>query len=269
MTRSRWILSVALMILAAGLAGITSRAAMASCYPMAGLRPAIIPASFRIAAVPSHHVRLSFIGHSSFEIETAEGIRAVTDFNGYVSPDRLPQIVTMNNYHDSHFTDFVPDGVKHALRGWNPEGGLARHNIKLRDLRVRNVPTNLADAGGGKFANGNSIFVFETAGLCIAHISHLHHVLSKDQVRDLGRVDIAFTAIDGMWTMSHDELFEILGQITPMLIIPMHYGSLGGVDAFIARAEKKWKIRHHAGSSITMSFRDLPRQTEVLFLQGY
>ncbi len=175
----------------------------------------------------------------------------------------------MNNAHDSHYTDFVPDGIKYVMRGWNPDGGMARHNVKLRDLRVRNVPTNLADMGGGKFANGNSIFVFESAGLCIAHISHLHHVLSKEQVRDLGRVDIAFAAIDGMWTMSHDELFEVLGQVKPMLVIPMHYGSLGGVDAFIARAEKLWRVRHHPKASIELSFRDLPRRTQILFLQGY
>jgi len=245
------------------------RMAVASCYPMAELHPKILPASFRIAAARSHHVRISFLGHSTFEIETAEGIRVVTDFNGYVSPDRLPQIVTMNNAHDSHYTDFVPSGIKYVLRGWDPDGGMARHNIKLRDLRVRNVPTNLIDIGNGKFANGNSIFVFESAGLCIAHISHLHHVLSQDQLRELGRVDIAFAAIDGMWTMSHDELFEVLDQVKPMLVIPMHYGSFGGVEAFIARAEKLWKIRRHSETSIEISFRDLPRQTQVLFLQGY
>ena len=257
------------MVLTTGLLYLAPRATLASCYPMAGLRPTIIPASFRVAAAPWHHVRITFIGHSSFEIETAEAVRVVTDFSGYVSPDRLPQIVTMNNAHGSHYTDFVPDRIKYVMRGWDPEGGIARHNVKLRDLRVRNVPTNLADMGGGKLANGNSIFVFESAGLCIAHISHLHHMLSKDQMRDLGRVDIAFAAIDGMWTMSHDELFEVMGQVKPMLVIPMHYGSLDGVDAFIARAEKQWKIRHHPSPSIELSFRDLPRRTQVLFLQGY
>ncbi|NQU72651.1 MAG: hypothetical protein HQ514_19035, partial [Rhodospirillales bacterium] len=72
-----------------------------------------------------------------------------------------------------------------------------------------------------------------------------------------------------MWTMSHDELFEVLGQVKPMLVIPMHYGSLGGVDAFVARAQKRWKVRRHPDASINISFRNLPRRTEVLFLQGY
>ena len=251
----------------------TPRWADASCYPMAqrapSIIPAIIPASFRLAAVPPHHLKIEFLGHSSFEISTPEGVRAVTDYNGYNQSPRLPQIVTMNNAHDTHYTDHVDQGIKYILRGWDPMGSIARHNIKLRDLRVRNVPTNLTDMGGGKFANGNSIFVFEAVGLCVAHISHLHHVLSADQLRDIGRIDIAFAAIDGMWTMSHQELFEVLDQVKPMLVIPMHYGSMGGVEAFVARARTLWPVRHHTGPSIEMTFRDLPRKTEVLFLQGY
>ena len=54
----------------------------------------------------------------------------------------------------------------------------------------------------------------------------------------------------------------------PMMIIPMHYGSMGGVEAFVAKAQSMWKVRRHEGSTIELSFRDLPRKTEVLFLQG-
>ncbi|MBV9201128.1 MAG: MBL fold metallo-hydrolase [Alphaproteobacteria bacterium] len=36
---------------------------------------------------------------------------------------------------------------------------------------------------GGTRYNGNSIFVFDTADLCIAHLSHLHHTLTPIWVR--------------------------------------------------------------------------------------
>ncbi len=240
----------------------------ATCYPVAGLSPRIVPARFDVAAVPAHHVRIDFVGHSSFEIESPEGVRIVTDYNGYHRPQRVPHIVTMNRAHDTHYTDFVEKDIRFVLRGWDPKGGMARHNMSLKDVRVRNIPTNIED-WGGRLVNNNSMFVIETVGLCIVHISHLHHVLSKDQLRDLGRVDIAFAPIDGMWTMSHQELFEVLEKMKPMLIIPMHFGSMGGVEAFVAKAGAMWKVRRHAGSSIELTFRDLPRKTEVLFLQGY
>lgn len=242
--------------------------AAASCYPMAWQRPSFVPAAFTPRAVPAHHLRISYVGHASFEVESPEGVRIVTDYNGYVRPPRQPHIVTMNNAHNTHFTDVVEEGIKYVMRGWDPAGGVARHNLKFRDVRVRNVPTNLSD-WSGRLRNGNSIFVIESVGMCVAHISHLHHVLSKEQLRELGRVDIAFAPIDGMWTMSHQELFEVLDQIKPMLIIPMHFGSLGGTEAFIARARPKWPVKRHTGTTIELTFRDLPRKTEVLFLQGY
>lgn len=246
---------------------VLPHAAFATCQPIAFAPPLLVPAAFtQTAAVPANHVRITFVGHASFLIETHEGVRALTDYNGYVTPSVLPDIVTMNNSHSSHYTDFVDPRIEYVLRGWDPAGGVARHNLSVKDLRVRNVPTNLRD-WGGKLSNGNSMFVFETADLCIVHISHLHHVLSKEQLADLGRIDIAFAPIDGSTTMSHDELFEVLEAIKPQLIIPMHF-SFGGVEAFIARAKERYPVKFHDSPTIEVSFASVPRKPEVLFLQG-
>jgi len=101
-------------------------------------------------------------------------------------------------------------------------------------MRVRNVPTNLSDITG-RMANGNSMFVFESADLCVVHISHLHHVLA---------------------------------QIRPKLIIPMHYGWFGAVEEFIEKAKALYPIRTHDSDTILFSQAKLPRRTEVLFLKG-
>ena len=89
-------------------------------------------------------MRLTFLGHASFLIETAGGATAVTDFNAYVGTPVVPDIVTMNNAHDTHYTSFVPPGVEHVLRGWNPEGGEAKHDVTHLDLRrVVPAPTGI------------------------------------------------------------------------------------------------------------------------------
>jgi L-ascorbate metabolism protein UlaG (beta-lactamase superfamily) len=257
-----------LLALAGAMAAAAAGQARATCQPVAGHAPAVVKASFAPAAVKPNFVRITFIGHASFEIESPEGVRVVTDYNAYLRAPRLPDIVTMNNAHDSHFTSLVDPAIPHVLRGWDPAGGIARHNVRLKDVHVRNVPTNLAEAGG-RWSNGNSMFAIEVVGLCVVHISHLHHVLSKEQLADLGRIDIALAPIDGMWTMSHQELFEVLDQIRPTLIIPMHYGSWQGTQAFVARAGAKWKVARHDGPTLEISARDLPSRTEVLFLQGH
>ena len=219
--------------------------------------------------VPRNHMKITFLGHATFEIETPEGARAQTDYNDYVQGGRVPHIVTMNNTHDSHFSYAPMKEIEHVLPGWDPDGGIAKHNLLFRDLRVRNVPTNLVDRGEGRLSNGNSMFVFEAAGLCAVHISHLHHYLSENQLRALGPIDIAFAPIDGMWTMSHDELFRVLGDIKARMIIPMHFGSMGSVETFVARAQNNWKVRKHPSNSITLSLRDMPQSPEVVFLEGH
>ncbi len=221
-----------------------------------------------IAAVPKGQVSISFFGHSSFLIETPDGATAVTDFNGLSSPNFVPDIVTMNNSHESHYTPTPDPRIKTVLRGWSIEPGkMARHDVRHKDLRVFNIPTNIGEYGDPK-GNGNSIFVFEISGLCIAHVGHLHHVLTKDQLKQLGRIDILFVPIDGGMTIQHEQALAVIEQVSPRMVIPMHFGFIGAAERFFELAKKLYPIKSEAGATILVSRRTLPRETEIRFLQG-
>ena len=106
---------------------------------------------------------ITFVGHASYQIDTPEGVRAITDYNGVNGFGRNPDIVTMNNAHTTHFTDEPEDGITFILKGWPSEPGEteAKHDVRLKDMRVWNVPTNARDWGGSTARiNGNSIFIF-------------------------------------------------------------------------------------------------------------
>lgn len=68
--------------------------------------PTIVLASLRFAQIGTREVKLTFIGHSTFLIESPKGVRIATDYNDYVRPNILPDIVTMNRAHSTHFTNF-------------------------------------------------------------------------------------------------------------------------------------------------------------------
>ena len=73
----------------------------------------------QLAADPSgSRAIITFLGHASYQIDTPQGVRAVTDYNGVNGFGRRPDIVTMNNAHTTHFTDEPEDGVTYVLRGW-------------------------------------------------------------------------------------------------------------------------------------------------------
>ncbi|HEY7297968.1 MAG TPA: MBL fold metallo-hydrolase [Xanthobacteraceae bacterium] len=140
--------------------------------------PRAVPAAFRVA-LTAEQVRINYVGHSTFLIESPHGVRIATDYNDYVRPSIVPDIATMNHAHDTHYTDRPDPRIKYVLRGWGPSPEQpARHDLQVDDVRVRNVPTNIRTWDGGTERHGNSIFVFEIANLCIAHLGHLHHTLT-------------------------------------------------------------------------------------------
>lgn len=253
-------LALALMALA------PAQAVRADCLPIAGLPGLFTPASLTLAAAPAAgSVRLTFLGHSSFLIESAGGVTAVTDYNGVFRPPMLPDIVTMNNAHSTHYTEFPDPGIAHVLRGWET-GGMAKHDVEVKDLRVRNVPTNVRDYGGTRVA-GNSIFVFETASLCIAHLGHLHHDLTDLHLGELGLIDVLLVPADGSFTTSHETMLKVIDQIKPSVIIPMHWFSQSRLAQFLARLEGTYTVRTLGTADVTLSRATLPHRT-VLVLPG-
>ncbi|MEK9683463.1 MAG: MBL fold metallo-hydrolase [Rhodospirillaceae bacterium] len=218
----------------------------------------------------SSSLLVRYLGHSSFLLVSPKGVTAVTDFNGLHSPAFPPNIVTMNNSHGTHYTDSPDPRIRHVLRGWSgiKEQGFVRYNLKLRDMRVWNIPTNIGEYGDPR-RNGNSIFIFQVSNLCVAHLGHLHHMLDRQQLLELGRIDVLFVPADGSSTLSHPEAMSVIKQIEPRLVLPMHFGFYGAVESFSKAAGALWPVRFSDKSDYLVNQINLPRRTEILFLTPY
>jgi len=231
--------------------------------------PRVIPAAFQLAALNSDQVRISFAGHSTFLIESPQQVRIATDYNDYVRPLVRPDIITMNHAHDTHYTDHPDPAIKYVLRGWGrSESEPARHDITVKDVRVRNVPTNIRNWGGGTERNGNSIFVFEIANMCIAHLGHLHHTLTQQQLNEIGRIDAVMAAVDGNMTLDLDGMVEVLHSLKAPLVIPMHYFSSFTLRGFLDRMRSDFEVESSPIPSVVISKTTLPAKPKVLVLPG-
>lgn len=230
--------------------------------------PRIERASFVEAQLKAADVRITFLGHSTFLIESSKNVRIATDYNDYYRPNMVPEIVTMNRAHDTHYSNNPDPGIKHVLRGWNPDGGAAQHDVSIADVRVRNIPTNTRDFQGGTNVYGNSIFVFEIAGLCIAHLGHLHHTLTVQQLGQLGQMDIVLVPVDGSYTMDLDGMVEVLKDIKAPLMIPMHYFSSFTLERFMTRVRGAFEIEESTTPTVVVSRETLPGKQKILVLPG-
>jgi L-ascorbate metabolism protein UlaG (beta-lactamase superfamily) len=254
------------VVLALALLFLTAPAVLAACAAVAALPPLWSPVSFATASLPPPgHVGLTFLGHASFLIESPGGVTAVTDYNGYIRPETPPDIVTMNHAHSTHYTDSPDPGIKLVLRGWDPGGGIPDHDVTFGDMHIHNVPTNIRD-GGGTELGGNSIFVFDSGDICIAHLGHLHHTLTPQHLAQLGPVDVLLTPVDGTYTLSHDDMIEVIESIRPALVIPMHYFSGRSLETFLADSAGRYPVRRNGTPSVALSRAELPKRTEILVL---
>jgi L-ascorbate metabolism protein UlaG (beta-lactamase superfamily) len=257
----RWRMQRALVFCLAMLAQWTP--AWAGCAPIAMQTPGIWRASASDDAL-----RITFLGHASFEIVSPGGVRAVTDYNGFNVPQRPPDIVTMNHAHDTHFTLDPDPRIGHVLHGWAEDGRIPAVDLTVGDMHVTNLPTNIRTWGGGTERDGNSIFVFEAGGLCIAHLSHLHHLLEPADLNTLGHIDIVMVAIDGQWTMSQPDAAAVLDQLQPRMVLPMHYFTRAVLGRFLDLERGKYAIDVRDSPELTVSRETLPAVPTIVALPG-
>jgi len=248
----------------------TAKPEMAQSCPglVAARPPFVVPAALNLAALQSDQVRITYIGHSTFLLESPQLVRVATDYNDYVRPPVLPDIVTMNHAHSSHYTDHPDPAIKHVLRGWAGEEKPARIDMTYKDVRVRNVPTNIRSWDGGTERHGNSIFIFEIANLCIAHLGHLHHTLTQQQLNEIGRIDAVMVPVDGSYTLDLEGMVEVLHALKAPLMIPMHYFSEYTLDRFLTRVRQEWDVETAEVPSVVLSKTTLPSKPKVLVLPG-
>ena len=224
---------------------------------------------FSQAGLRQDEVGLTFIGHATFLLDTPQGVRIATDYNDGTRPPVTPDVATMNKAHSTHFSSHPDPGIKHVLRGWNPAGGPAVHDLTVQDVRIRNVSTNIRSSQGATEYDGNSIFVFETAQLCIAHLGHLHHTLSPEQLKRLGRIDVLLVPVDGSYTLETFDMMDVLRAINAPLMIPMHFFGPSTLNRFLGSAREHFAVEFSNTAAITLSRATLPKSPKILVLPGH
>src|SRR3954451_14190815 len=132
------------------------------CLAMANAPPRATPVSYRRSAAQTDEVAITYGGHSTYYIDTPAGVRIATDYSGAYRSGRLPDVVTMNRAHGTHYTLFPDPGIPNVLRGWGEQGEPAHIERRIGDVFIRNVTTDIRryfgdETNAGMIKDGNSI----------------------------------------------------------------------------------------------------------------
>ena len=267
------------LVLAAVAPTATAQTTGSRCLAIAQAIPKAVPVAYvqvqeGLEPVPAEEVSIRFVGHSTFLITSPQGVTIATDYNGYAGPDVIPRVITMNRAHTSHYTEAPDPGIEYVLRGWNPDGGKAVHHLEVGDVLIRNVTTDIRGfgfdgEGMGRITDGNSIFIFEVARLCIGHVGHLHQVLAAEDLAAIGQLDIVMVPVDGSMTMSQGAMIETLKVLKARLILPMHYFGAATLNRFLLNLDEEFDVEVSPVPEVKVSVRTLPERPKVLALPGF
>jgi L-ascorbate metabolism protein UlaG (beta-lactamase superfamily) len=272
-------LAVGIALFCVGTHQVAAQTTQSRCLAIAQSAPSTVPVSYipvqeGMQPPTAEEVSIRFAGHSTFLITSPDGVTIATDYNGYAGQGVVPRVVTMNRAHTSHWTDIIDPGIEHVLRGWNPEGGKAEHHLQVDDVIIRNVTTDIRGFGfeggiGVRVPDGNSIFIFEVARLCIGHLGHLHHRLADEDLAFIGQLDVVMVPVDGSYTMSQDAMVDTLQIVKARLVLPMHYFGRSTLERFLTHLGETFEVEINPSPETFVSVRSLPQSPTVRVLPGF
>ena len=199
-------------------------------------------------------MNISYFGHSCFKIEekiNGENVVLVTDpFDkevGLKVPNVEADIVTVSHEHSDH------NNVS-ALRK-NPFVINCAGEFDVKGVIVEGINSL---HGGDK--GSNIIFIIDVEGVSLAHLGDLGDTLDNKQLEKLGGVDILFVPVGGKYTLDAKKAVEVISQIEPRIVVPMHYKTkdskidIDGLDKFI----KEIGLAANYEDKLQINKKDLP-----------
>lgn len=215
-------------------------------------------------------MKIQWLGHAAFLIETDDGRKLITDpydsgsydgAVGYEEIDIAADVVTVSHDHPDHdgVANLVAKPAK-VIRNASPTEAAGFSIFGLETFH---------DETQGSERGTNTIFVIEAEGLRICHMGDLGHKLTEDEIARLGKVDILLIPVGGHFTIDAAQATELVDRIKPGIVVPMHFKTpvlgfpIATVDDFLAGKTNVVK----AGSTfIEVSVDSLPSSTEIYIL---
>lgn len=166
---------------------------------------------------------ITWFGQAFFEIKTKnkqnEEISLVIDpFNekyGFSIPQLEAQILLVTHSHPDHSNIKAIKGSPFLI---NEPG-----EYEIKDIFIKGI-FSFHDECQGKERGFNSIYKIETENIKICHLGDLgQKELNSSQLEELGEIDLLFIPVGGVYTINAQKAINIISQIEPKIVVPMHY----------------------------------------------
>ncbi len=162
-------------------------------------------------------MEIIWLGHSCFRIKGRQATVITDPYSpslGYSLAKPKADIVTVSHQHEGH--SYVP-GVE-----GDPKPVLGPGEYEIGGVLIIGVAT-FHDSVRGAQRGKNTVYVMEVDEVAVCHLGDLGHVLTAEQVEELGDVDILLLPVGGVSTINAPTAAEVVRQLDPKVVVPMHY----------------------------------------------
>ncbi|HEY6411092.1 MAG TPA: MBL fold metallo-hydrolase [Ktedonobacteraceae bacterium] len=162
-------------------------------------------------------MEILWLGHSCFQLR-GKNVTLITDpFSpqlGYSLGKVSAPIVTISHKHNGHN---YAQGV-----GGDPRVLSGPGEYEISDVLITGVASYHDNKRGEEYGR-NTIYVIHIDDLVICHLGDLGHILQEEQLEEVADADILLIPIGGHHTINATQAAEVISQVEPRIIIPMHY----------------------------------------------
>jgi L-ascorbate metabolism protein UlaG (beta-lactamase superfamily) len=221
---------------------------------------------------------LRWHGQSFFDLTTTKGTRIVFDphaIDVYGRQSVPADLVLISHFHNDHTQVGILSnpGKFKVLEGLKRAGNKVEWNLldeKFRDVRVRTVGV-YHDNAQGLEKGKNAVFIVEADGLRFVHLGDLGHLLTKEQVKEIGPVDVLMVPVGGVYTINGSDAKEVVAEIKPKkYILPMHYGTKVFDDVLppdeFLEDQKKESVKRKGSDQLEIDPDFKPAEPEIVLL---
>lgn len=212
-------------------------------------------------------MEITWLGHSSFRIKGKTSTVVTDPYDssvGFKFPKVEANIVTISHGHADHSNRGGVGGAPRVIDGPG--------EYEIGGVSIFGIATYHDDKQGSE-RGPNTVYVITIESVNVCHLGDLGHKLSEEQVGEIGSVDVLLTPVGGVYSLTPALAAEVVSELEPKIVIPMHYqvpglnsatfGALERVDEFI----KEVGVEPIKDSKFVITKDKIPEEMQVVVLE--
>lgn len=212
---------------------------------------------------------ITWLGHSCFKFQTPQATVVIDPYSNDIGI-RFPRVsadfLLVTHAHGDHSNVDAVGGSPYVVSGPG--------EYEVRGVFAQGIPA-YHDAVEGKERGRITMYRIEAEGMVIAHLGDFGQPkLTDEQFEALNGADILCVPVGGHYTIDAKAAVDIITQLEPRIVIPMHY-KIPGLDAKRFPIDGVEKFIKHMGvttngheEKLKLSKKDLPQdETKVIILK--